>query len=141
MNMFSAYAAMLVGIAVSYLAYRSGIVRTLAPSPMIGGGYCALRPEFAPFFLAAYLLSIGVGELAFRSKLIYGMKVYHLQLLVSVMVTLVYSLITGDPIAFMISPVAGLMGYETFSSNRPIASLLSSLGLFALTAAICEVPI
>ncbi len=139
MNMFSTYIAMLLGVLISYVAYRSGTVRTLAPSPMIGGGYCALRPEFTPLFLAAYLLSIGVGELAFRGRLMYGMKVYHLQLLVSVIVTFVYSSITEDPTAFVVSPVAGLMGYETFSSNKPITSLLGSLGLFSLSVVVCKV--
>ncbi|RDD53882.1 MAG: hypothetical protein BA066_02125 [Candidatus Korarchaeota archaeon NZ13-K] len=76
-------------------------------------------------FLLCFSISILVGEAVFRRFLVYGMRVFHIQLLTSLLLMLPYSLAKSDEISLALSMLSGQMAYDTHSSRDQIKTAIS----------------
>ena len=118
------FALSAVTVVISYALYKRYGVRNIVPYPIIGAIYTLDRPLFGLVFLTCFLVSLISGELVFRKFLIYGMRVFHLQLLTSLTIMLPYSLISSDTISLTLSLLSGQMAYDAHSSRDQAKSAI-----------------
>lgn len=117
-------------VVISYALYRRYGVRNIVPYPLVGAIYTLDRPLFGLMFLGCFSMSLMLGELAFRKFLIYGMRVFHLQLLTSLIIMLPYSLAGSDSLSLVLSLLSGQMAYDTHSSRDQVRSAMLFLVTF-----------
>ncbi|MEM0296034.1 MAG: hypothetical protein QXH90_00080 [Candidatus Korarchaeum sp.] len=117
-------------ILVSYTLYRRYSIRNLVPYPVIGAIYAIDRPLFGLMFLGCFSISLILGELMFRKFLIYGMRVFHIQLLASLLTMFPYSLISSDTISLALSLLSGQMAYDAHSSRDQVTSAILFIATF-----------
>ena len=130
--MLSEYLLVLLATSASYLAYRKWNIRNLVPYPVIGAVYSLGRPLFGIFFLLSFLLSLVVGELVFRKFLMYGMRVFHMQIVLSATFMLPYSMATSDPLSILLGTLSGQMAYDAHSSRDPVKITVLFMATFLL---------
>lgn len=112
--------------------YRKYGIRNIVPYPVVGAIYAFDRPLFGLVFLACFSVSLILGELLFRKFLMYGMRVFHLQLLASLLTMFPYSMINSDAISLTLSLLSGQMAYDTHSSRDQIISAALFLVTFVV---------
>jgi hypothetical protein len=133
LNMLSEYAISSSMILLSYILFRRYNVRNVVPYPVIGAIYAVDKPIFSVMFLFCFLISSIFGEFLFRRFLIYGMRVFHAQLFISITSMLPYSLASSDHLSLVLAMLSGQMAYDTHSSRDQIktASLFSAVFLLS----------
>jgi hypothetical protein len=131
--MLSEYLLVLLVTSASYLAYRRWNVRNLVPYPVIGAVYSLGRPTFGALFLLSFLLSLLAGELIFRRFLMYGMRVFHVQLVLSATIMLPYSMAASDSLSLLLGTLSGQMAYDAHSSRDQARTALLFVVTFLLS--------
>jgi len=129
MAMLPEYLLVLLATSASYLAYRRWNIRNLVPYPVVGAIYSFGRPIFGILFLSSFFISLLAGELVFRRFLVYGMRVFHLQLFISATFMLPYAIIASDSLSILIGTLSGQMAYDAHSSRDQVMTA----ALFVLT--------
>lgn len=129
MTMLPEYLLVLLATSTSYLAYRRWNIRNLVPYPVVGAIYSLERPAFGILFLLSFLISLLVGELIFRRFLVYGMRVFHIQLILSATIMLPYSITASDSLSILLGTLSGQMAYDAHSSRDQARTAL----LFVIT--------
>ncbi len=126
-------------ILLSYALFRQYNVRNVVPYPVIGAIYAIDKPIFCVMFLICFLISLVFGEFLFRRFLIYGMRIFHAQLLMSITLMLPYSLASSDPLSLVLAMLSGQMAYDTHSSRDQMKTASLFLAIFSLSYAVYHI--
>jgi len=126
-------------ILLSYALFRQYNVRNVVPYPVIGAIYAVDKPIFCVMFLICFLISLVFGEFLFRRFLIYGMRIFHAQLLMSITLMLPYSLASSDPLSLVLAMLSGQMAYDTHSSRDQMKTASLFLAIFSLSYAVYHI--
>jgi len=126
-------------ILLSYALFRQYSVRNVVPYPVIGAIYAIDKPIFCVMFLICFLISLVFGEFLFRRFLIYGMRIFHAQLLMSITLMLPYSLASSDPLSLVLAMLSGQMAYDTHSSRDQMKTASLFLAIFSLSYAVYHI--
>jgi len=126
-------------ILLSYALFRQYNVRNVVPYPVIGAIYAIDKPIFCVMFLICFLISLVFGEFLFRRFLIYGMRIFHAQLLMSITLMLPYSLASSDPLSLVLAMLSGQMAYDTHSSRDQMKTASLFLAIFLLSYAVYHI--
>jgi hypothetical protein len=132
MIMLSEYLLVLLATSASYLAYRKWNIRNLVPYPVVGAAYSLGKPIFGAIFLLSFLFSLAIGEIVFRKFLMYGMRVFHMQVVLSATFMLPYSIATSDPISLFLGMLSGQMAYDAHSSRDQVKTTILFMATFFL---------
>jgi hypothetical protein len=123
-------------ILLSYALFTRYNIRNVVPYPVIGAIYAVDRPAFFVMFLICFLISLIFGEFLFKRFLIYGMRIFHAQLLIATTLMLPYSLASSDPLSLVLAMLSGQMAYDTHSSRDQVKTASLFLAIFLLSYAI-----
>ncbi len=120
-------------ILLSYVLFVRYNVRNVVPYPVIGAVYAIDKPIFFVMFSVCFLISLVFGEFLFKRFLIYGMRIFHAQIFISINLMLPYSLASSDPLSLVLAMLSGQMAYDTHSSRDQVKTASLFLAVFLLS--------
>ncbi len=113
-----AYIMSIIGILIAWIAYERLGYKLISFSIPLLASYCYLVPDSLLVIIVSFVVTLLLGELAYRYFLFYGMRIFFLYSIASSIFVFLLSYPRINSGVLLLSTLPGLFAYDVHSSKR-----------------------